>query len=228
MYCWSEKLSSIRWCDKQLNMGKIAVIDWNNYMREVCSEFLTKHSVNKIGGPDKIVESDESFFVKRKNNAGRVLPQQRILGGICRDDNEFFLVQVPNRNAKTLMEKIRDHVSEGSVIYTDCWNDYKTEKLDEAAFHHFRVNHKYNFVDPTSGSHTQKIKRLWGSAKWRNKKRRGTALHHLESYLAEFLFRHHVGHDNVCDALLTAIAELWPPEVSEYRKSRTTYLYIIP
>lgn len=30
--------------------------------------------------------------------------------------------------------------------------------------------------------------RMWGSAKWRNTKRCGTARHHLGSYFTEFLF----------------------------------------
>lgn len=74
----------------------------------------------KMGGPSKIVEVDESLFVNRKNKSGRILLQQWILEGVCHDDKEYFLVQIPNRNAKTVMENIKGHVNEGSIIFTDC------------------------------------------------------------------------------------------------------------
>lgn len=82
-------------------------------MRKVCSEYMTKYSANrkKRGRASKIVEVDELLFVNQKNNSGRILLQQRILGGVCRDDKEYFLVQIPNRNAKTVMENIKGHVN---------------------------------------------------------------------------------------------------------------------
>jgi len=47
------------------------------------------------------------------------------------------------------------------------------------------VNHSYNFVDPSTYAHTQNIERLWGSVKWRNKCRRGTARYSIWQDLCE-------------------------------------------
>ena len=73
------------------------------------------------------------------------------------------------------------------------------------------VNHRYNFVDPITGANTQQVERMWGSAKWRNKKQRGTARQHLGSYLAEFMWRMSVSHAeaNVFDSLLDDIREFY-------------------
>ena len=82
---------------------------------------------------------------------------------------------MPDRSAKTLMEVIKDHISPGSVIYSDSWKGYKHDELLEAGFSHFTVNHRYYFVDPETEANTQKIERLWGSAKSRNKRQRDSA-----------------------------------------------------
>lgn len=61
------------------------------------------------------------------------------------------------------------------------------EELEQSGYIHCQVNHKYNFIDPETGMHTQNIELIWGSAKWRNKKHQGTSHYHLESYLTEFM-----------------------------------------
>ena len=47
-----------------------------------------------IGGPNTIVEIDEGKFGKRKYNRGRLVDGQLVLGGLCRETKECFLVPV--------------------------------------------------------------------------------------------------------------------------------------
>ena len=41
----------------------------------------------------------------------------------------------------------------------DSWKSYWTSKLAEESFDPFQVSYKYNFVDPETWKHTQKIER---------------------------------------------------------------------
>jgi hypothetical protein len=62
-------MSSVTFCKRELKMGQNAVVDWSNYLREVCVWKL-KNNYEEIGGPSLIVKIDESLFVRRKNNIG--------------------------------------------------------------------------------------------------------------------------------------------------------------
>jgi len=150
------------------------------------------------------------LFTKLKNNCGRVLPQQWIFGGICRETKETFLVKVPDRSFATLMSKIHQNIEKGITVYSDCWRAYNA--IQDNGYQHFTVNHSYNFVDSSTHAHTQNIERLWGSAKCRNKRHRGTARHHLKSYLAECKWRNTHNEDQF-NVLLHCIAKHWPPKI---------------
>jgi hypothetical protein len=56
-------------------VSKQMVFDWNNYLCQVCMFSLQQKICGKIGGIGHTVEIDESLFTKRKNKAGRILPQ---------------------------------------------------------------------------------------------------------------------------------------------------------
>ncbi|CAI6355669.1 unnamed protein product [Macrosiphum euphorbiae] len=83
-------MTSAKWCKQQLGLSLNTVIDWNNYLREVCAMAVEIKPQTKLGGPRKIVEIDESLFSKSKNHVGRILPEQWISGGICRETKESF------------------------------------------------------------------------------------------------------------------------------------------
>uniref|UniRef100_A0A0K0EUJ5 DDE_Tnp_IS1595 domain-containing protein n=1 Tax=Strongyloides venezuelensis TaxID=75913 RepID=A0A0K0EUJ5_STRVS len=194
-------------------MNHNIAVDWCNFMKEMCVDSMEHLTAQKIGGPGKIVEINESLFSRRKNHCNRVLPPVWIFGGVCLETGECFLVAVPNREFKTLTSVILERIKESSTIYSDCWRSYKTSEHEAQGFEHFRVNHKYNFMDPESGAHTQTVERMLGSAKWRNKKHRGTNRYMLDSYLAEFIWRKNNRENDLFIKALQDIAALWPPDV---------------
>ena len=72
IYCWSHELTSIKFCERELGIGHTTVVDYNNFLREICANHLLANP-RQIGGPQTTVEIDESQFVRRKNHVGRAV-----------------------------------------------------------------------------------------------------------------------------------------------------------
>ena len=208
MYCWSNEMTSIEFCERELLLNKNTVVDWNNYLREVCAADLLQNPL-AIGGPNTTVEIDESLFSRRKNHQGRLLPQQWVFGGICRETRECFMYAVPNRSAATLLPIIRDSILPGTTVMSDLWRAYGG--INAMGFNHFTVNHSINFIDPITGAHTQNIENSWKLAKKRNKKQNGTHRAMLDSYLCEWMWRQKNRNNVLFDRILHDIVAYWPP-----------------
>ena len=214
LYCWSHELTSIKFCERELRISSQTIVDWNNFLREICALSLLAIPTI-IGGNGLTVEVDESLFSKRKNNVGRILPQQWVVGGICRETGECFIYAVDNRNAATLEHVIRESIREGSTIITDLWRAYgnipnMTNALGQPMYQHQTVNHSQNFVNPVNGANTQQIESTWNQAKRRNKRHCGTARHMMEGYLCEFMWRKRLHGADPFDAIMNDIAIYYP------------------
>ena len=121
------------------------------------------------------------FIINNDKNFGE------LFGGIDMTTKNIFLAPVKKRNRERLIPIIQRHVLAGTTIVSDCWRAYDT--LGELGYTHLKVNHTQNFVDPTTGAHTNNIECLWSKVKYRNKIECGTSRKLLRTYLVEFQWR---------------------------------------
>jgi transposase-like protein len=213
VYCWSKELTSLKFCEEELDFCKEAVIDWNMYLREVCADTLLNNPV-AIGGPNRTVEIDESLFTRHKSHQGRLMPQLWVFGGTCRDTGECFMFPIADRSAATLIPVITQHILPGTTIVSDLWRAYNNiPTIPGMNYTHETVNHSENFVDPNTGANTQRIERSWKSAKERNKRHNGTHRQMLDSYMCEYMWRQRIKmrQGNTFDNILDDIVAFWPP-----------------
>ena len=72
-----------------LNISKYTVIDWYNFVRDVCAIDVRNHP-QPLGGFDNngspiVVEIDESYFYHRKYHRGRVNVGEWVFGAVERE-----------------------------------------------------------------------------------------------------------------------------------------------
>ena len=162
---------TIDFCDEELGISSHTTVDWKNFLREVCVWSLLQIPT-VIGGTGLHVEINETLISRRKNHTGRILPQQSIFGGICRETKDVFMYAVSDRTKERLKNAIRASVAPGFIIISDMWSSYTgMEGLLGINYTHQTVNHSQNFVNFVTGEHTQTIESLWHTVKMCNKQK---------------------------------------------------------
>lgn len=114
-----------------------------------------------------------------------------------------YMELVPDRSAATLLPIIQAHVAPGTIIHSDEWSAYqRVGSLPNVAAHE-TVNHSIEFVNSTTGTHTQSIESYWNRSKLKLKRMRGCHATELPSYLDEFMWRER--HGTTAGAAFTSI-----------------------
>ena len=70
----------------------------------------------------------------------------RVLGGICRETRQVFLVPVDSRDGATLLSITEEYVAPKTHIVSDCWKGYDSLQQSSKNYTHSTVNHSQNFV----------------------------------------------------------------------------------
>jgi hypothetical protein len=81
--------------------------------------------LRQLGGPNTIVECDESKFFQKKYHRGRVRGQHGwVFGCVERGTDNVMMIQVERRDADTLIRLIIQWIRSGTRIITDGWRAY--------------------------------------------------------------------------------------------------------
>jgi transposase-like protein len=144
-----------------------------------------------IGGPGKVIESDETFIGGKKKNVhkGRPTPKKHAVHALVERGGEVRAKHVADVTAKTLREVIAKHADPKSALHTD--DALANLSLGKDFAEHRTVVHTDGqYVSEDGLAHTQTVESFFAIMK------RGVmgSFHsiseqHLQRYVDEFAFR---------------------------------------
>ena len=86
--------------EREHHFSRHTIAEWGMFCRETMLVYL-EGCCEKLGGPNKTVEIDESKFGRRKYHRGHTVKGQWVFGGIERESGGKFLLPLLDRTAKT-------------------------------------------------------------------------------------------------------------------------------
>ena len=175
---------------KHVSISRTALRVITSKLNGKISEYFKKNSV-KLGGPLSIVQVDETklnFNVKSHRGRGNVKPKWCFCIVDCTISPSLGYCQiVDNRCSSTLLPIIEDIVIPGSTIMSDEWPSYKVLS-ENTKYTHMTVCHKYNFVCPNTGNHTQNVESYNNRLKLQIKAMKGLTNNGRHDFLLKFMW----------------------------------------
>lgn len=144
-----------------------------------------------------IVEADETYLGGRRRNrhsdkkgkheSGRSIHNKVPILGVVQRGGKVRAVITPSVEGKYIHKFIKGSVKEGSILYTDEFNSYKSLRH---IYHHGSVNHSIRqYVD--GDRHTNTLEGFWGMLKRGiNGSYHSVTRKYLPKYIDEFCFRY--------------------------------------
>ncbi|XP_071051570.1 uncharacterized protein [Onthophagus taurus] len=145
---WVEK-AHLALISKLAKMSLQSAVYWASFCREVLLDKYLMHP-EMLGGPDSVVEIDESQFGRRKYHRGHRVEGQRVFGGYERGTGRVFMEVADNGSTDTLLPIIKKWIRPGTTIISDYWKEYNC--LEREGYVQLKINHSINFVDLAKGS----------------------------------------------------------------------------
>ena len=197
-----------------VNVSAQTISGYKRRLRLIILTMFDKNNI-KLGGEGKVVEIDESLFIKVKHNRGcdTLRPKVWVFGLYERatedEPKRVLFFKVEARDAVTLLNIIYNHVLPGTTIFSDEWAAYNRIIHLDRRLNHRTVNHSVTFVAP-DGTHTNSIESTWRAAKRQFKEMNGVSRLYLQAYLDEYCWRLANGNRNgwmIFSAIIKAIRD---------------------
>ena len=206
-YLWLAKSSSTT-IQALTGHSEHTISDYRRHIMQLVGSSLDDEDTT-IGGPEIIVEVDETKLGKRKYNRGHRVKGVWLLVGVERTERtKAFMISIEKRDSDTLITAILHHVKPGSIIHTDMWKGYSL--LSQNGFAHRTVNHSQFFVNPESGVHTNTVEGTNHGLKISIAPRNRTA-DTVDDNLVAFIWRRKHKRD-LWNGLLSALRDVGYPE----------------
>jgi transposase len=147
-----------------------------------------------VGGPDVVVEVDETFIGGRRVGGGQGRRDHlTTVIGMLEKGGDVLTRIIPNQRRETLWNEITKSVLPGSIINTDELASYRSISL--RGYRHQTVNHRDGEYVSPYGATVNRVEGYWAMLK---RGINGTHIHvspkHLPKYLGEFEYRWNMRH----------------------------------
>lgn len=221
LYMWIQDFRNMN-AVREVGVNKATVVDWFSKCRNECM----KERKVKIGGIGKIVEIDETCWVKQKHHRGKPKKGSQVwfFGGIERGaGGQAFAVRVKDRKQATLFKIIKRYIRPGTLIISDEWRAYLKLEKHMPQYTHMLIRHKkqtgggfskkVTLNDGTEMNiNTNKCEGLWAHLKHKTKRIYGTSSGKRDGYLYEQLFRLNAraASKSVSEAFVDLLSENYP------------------
>ncbi|KAK0428053.1 hypothetical protein QR680_010571 [Steinernema hermaphroditum] len=184
---------------REVGISKQASIDWYNFLRDVCQEWVFRHQAqNKLGGPGTEVEVDESPFYREKYSRGVRRRHVWVISMVQKDTKEVRLLPFDQTGSPSdLIPIILDNVRPGTTIITD--GQRASGILSNLGTYQDQwAEHGLKFGDPDDSTLKDDMRRI-----------AGTAIAVFPTYLYQWIYRH-THPTRLFENILITIAELFP------------------
>ncbi len=178
--CWINATGSISAAQlaKEINVSYKTA--WNMLMIMRSLFFNSLESDQLLSG---LVEADEAWFGKKKNNN-----QDIVMGIVERKARKLKLIQIPNVKEKTLYPHILSNVKKGSKFFTDSRITYSITGIH---YHHQTTNHSKGEFARKDNIHSNTIEQIWGDIKGIIRTiHHGISKKYRHLYLAQYTFKY--------------------------------------
>ncbi|TKR64562.1 hypothetical protein L596_025072 [Steinernema carpocapsae] len=209
-------LPTTRLDDVQMGLGlaRRTITDFYNLFREICRSWNSLQTwQSKLGGPESVVEIEESQYIVDKDHRRR--KQEGESGWIFAftelGTNRVRLFETADKSEEALVTLIEAHLAPGTKIIVDHGLVYKDYKQLEEIF---------TFVDPY---HVMNISRgavdesLWRELKAELRDIWGTTPKTFQCYMYEYAFRRFHDGKKIFEHILMVIRELYTCHVPSVR-----------